>query len=63
MDSSLQLVRSLLISSLPADSFPGVLDLLIEGRRRRIDPEELAARIQGQLERVDSLEELEERIY
>ncbi len=60
---SLQLVRSLLISSLPAESFPGVLDLLIEGRRRRIDPEELAARIQGQLERVDSLRGLEERIY
>jgi len=60
--NSLDLVRAFLKSSIPGESFAGVLELLVAGRRLRISPEELIRRIKDELPRVETLEELHERI-
>jgi hypothetical protein len=60
---SLALARDVLASALRGESFPGILDLLGEGRRRRLAPEEIVARIREQLRRAHSLEELRELLY
>ncbi len=62
-DTSLDLIGALLSSSIPLDSYMGVMDLLTIGRRRRIAPEELVQRIQQHLGRAKSIKELEKWIY
>jgi hypothetical protein len=62
-DSSLDLIGALLSSSIPPDSYMGVMDLLAIGRRRRIAPEELVQRILQHLGRAKSIKELEKWIY
>ena len=57
------LIGALIDSSIPPDSYMGVMDLLANGRRRRIAPEELVQRIQEHLEHANSIKELEEWIY
>jgi hypothetical protein len=57
------LIRALVESSIPPDSYMGVMDLLAGGRRRRIPPEELVQRIQQNLEHANSIKELERWIY
>ena len=59
---SLSLVKAFLESTIPGESFAGVLELLAAGRRLRIPPEELTRRIREELPRADSLEQLQERI-
>ncbi len=60
---SFSLISALLSSSISADSFMGVMDLLATGRRRRIAPEELVQRIEEHLKQVKTIEELEKWIY
>ena len=60
---ALDLIGPLLVSSIPPDSYMGVMDLLAGGRRRRIPPEELVPRIQRHLEHANSIKELEKWIY
>lgn len=60
---ALDLIGALLASSIPPDSYMGVMDLLAIGRRRRIAPEELVQRIQQHLEHAKSIKELEKWIY
>ena len=62
-DTSLDLIGALLSSSIPPDSYMGIMDLLTIGRRRRIAPEELVQRIQQHLGRAKSIKELEKWIY
>jgi hypothetical protein len=61
--TAFDLLRALVESPIPPDSYMGVLDLLANGRRRRIPPEELVQRIQQNLERTNSIKELERWIY
>jgi hypothetical protein len=60
---AIDLVSALVESSIPPDSYIGVMDLLASGRRRRITPEELVQRIQQNLEHANSIKELERWIY
>jgi hypothetical protein len=62
-NSAFDLIGALLSSSVPPDSYLGVMDLLANGRRRRIAPEELVQRIQQHLEHTNSIKELEKWIY
>lgn len=62
-EPSFSLIGALLRSSISADSFMGVMDLLATGRRRRIAPEELVRRIEEHLKQVKRIEELEKWIY
>jgi hypothetical protein len=62
-EPAFDLIGSLLASSIPPDSYMGVLDLLAGGRRRRIPPEELVQRIRENLEHVTSIKDLEKWIY
>lgn len=62
-EPAFDLIGSLLASSIPPDSYLGVLDLLAGGRRRRIPPEELVQRIRENLEQATSIKELEKWIY
>jgi len=55
-EPSFSLIGALLRSSISADSFMGVMDLLATGRRRRIAPEE-------HLKQVKRIGELEKWIY
>lgn len=59
---SMGLMKAFLESSIPGESFAGVLELLAAGRRLRIPPEELILRIKEELPRAGSLDELKERI-
>jgi hypothetical protein len=61
--SAFDLLEALLVSTIPPDSYMGIMDLLAGGRRRRIAPEELAQRIQQHLEHAISIKELEKWIY
>jgi hypothetical protein len=61
--SALDLIDALLASSIPPESYMGLMDLLAGGRRRRIAPEELVQRIRLHLEHAESLKELEKWIY
>jgi hypothetical protein len=62
-DPAFDLIGALLASSIPPDSYMGVMDLLAIGRRRRIAPEELVQRIQQHLAHATSIKELEKWIY
>lgn len=62
-DSALELVAALLDSSIPPDTYMGVMDLLAAGRRRRIAPEELLQRILEHLDHAATVQELEKWIY
>jgi hypothetical protein len=57
-DLSRQLLRALLDSSLPGESFPVVMQILVEGRRQRLAPEELVRRLLLRLPGAASAEEL-----
>lgn len=61
-ESALAVTEALLAASIPRESFKGLIDIFVKGRRLRISPEELCGRIIGQIGRVDSLENLERRI-
>jgi hypothetical protein len=63
MEPALDLIGSLLASSIAADEYMGVMDLLAGGRRRRIPPEELIQRIRDNVKEASSIKELETWIY
>lgn len=56
-----ELLGALLDSRLPGESFPGVMEILVEGRRQRLAPEELVRRLLLQLPNTVSMEELKRR--
>jgi len=62
-ETALDLIGAVVVSSIPPDSYMGVMDLLAGGRRRRIPPEQLVPRIQRHLEHANSIKELEQWIY
>jgi len=55
---SRQLLKALLDSSLPGESFPVVMEILVEGRRQRLAPEQLVRRLLLRLPGAASAEEL-----
>ena len=59
---AMNLVQSLLSSSVAGEDFAMVTELLAAGRRLRIPPEELIRRIEAELPTVDSVEQLQDRI-
>lgn len=61
-ESSLKLTIALLQSSIMGKDFPGIMDLLVEGRRLRLQPEIVAERITNALSRAKTLEELKENV-
>jgi hypothetical protein len=56
-----ELVGALLDSRQPGESFPGVMEILVEGRRQRLAPEELVRRVLLHLPDTVSMEELKRR--
>ena len=56
-----ELLGALLDSRLPGESFPGVMEILVEGRRQRLSPEELVRRLLLHLPDTVSMEELKRR--
>jgi hypothetical protein len=56
-----ELLGALLDSRLPGESFPGVMEILVEGRRQRLAPEELVRRLLLHLPDTVSMEELKRR--
>jgi hypothetical protein len=62
-ETAFELIAALLSSSIPPESYMGVMDLLAGGRRRRISPEELVQRIIQHLEHSKTTKELEKWIY
>jgi hypothetical protein len=58
---ALELVRGLLASSISGERFPGIMEILIEGRRLRIAPETLVRRLLEQLPEARTIEELRQR--
>jgi hypothetical protein len=60
--AALALLEALQASVLPGDSFAGIQDLLLEGRRLRLQPEELADRMVRRMPQVRSVEELKESV-
>ena len=57
-----ELLGALLDSRLPGESFPGVMEILVEGRRQRLSPEELVRRLLLHLPDTVTMEELKRRI-
>ncbi len=62
VDEALALVEALLSSPLPADQFAAVPELLAQGRRLRVAPEELVRRLLEELPHADGIERLRERV-
>jgi len=56
-----ELLGALLDSRQPGESFPGVMEILVEGRRQRLAPEELVRRVLLHLPDTVSMEELKRR--
>ena len=56
-----ELVGALLDSRQPGESFPGVMEILVEGRRQRLAPEELVRRLLLHLSDTATMEELKRR--
>jgi hypothetical protein len=56
-----ELLGALLDSRLPGESFPGVMEILVEGRRQRLAPEELVRRLLLHLPDTVTMEELKRR--
>jgi len=56
-----ELLGALLDSRQPGESFPGVMEILVEGRRQRLAPEELVRRLLLHLPDTVSMEELKRR--
>jgi hypothetical protein len=61
-NTALALIAAAGASRLPGTSFPGIVELLVRGRRLQLPPEELAKRLTEELPRVNNLEELQERL-
>lgn len=55
---ALELVRGLLASPISGERFPGIMELFIEGRRLRLQPETLIQRLLEQLPQARTIEEL-----
>jgi hypothetical protein len=56
-----RVLQALLDSRHPGDSFPGVMEILVEGRRQRLAPEELVRRLLLHLPETASMGELKRR--
>ncbi len=56
-----ELLGALLDSRQPGESFPGVMEILVEGRRQRLAPEELVRRLLLHLSDTATMEELKRR--
>jgi len=56
-----ELLRALLASRLPGQGFAVVMEILVEGRRQRLAPEELARRLLLQIPQAANTEELKRR--
>jgi len=61
-DQARQLLLALLDSRQAGDSFPGVMEILVEGRRQRLSAGELVRRLLLHLPGTTSMEELKRRI-
>ncbi|MFW6182000.1 MAG: hypothetical protein ACOC8N_09640 [Spirochaetota bacterium] len=61
-ETTLALAGAALESRLEGDSFVGIMDLLVTGRRLRLDPDRLARIMIRELPSVDDIEDLEERV-
>lgn len=61
-EKSLKIIEAVLESSLKSDDFIGIIEILIEGRRLRIHPENMAERIIEILPYIDNTEKLKEKI-
>ncbi|MBN1699778.1 MAG: hypothetical protein JW881_19845 [Spirochaetales bacterium] len=61
-ETSLKLVAALLGSSIPEQEFDSILNILIIGRRRYIQPEELADRIIKELSAGTTIETIKEKV-
>lgn len=62
-EAALALVDDVLDSSLPGPDFPGIVDLLAEGRRRRLPLEQSLERLRTELPRTRGLADLRRRLY
>jgi hypothetical protein len=62
-EAALALVRAALSSSLPGRDFPGLVDLLTEGRMRRIPVEQTLEQLARELPRAAGLQALRRRLY
>jgi hypothetical protein len=60
-DSSLDIARALLTSPVPGQRFPGIMEILVEGRRLRLPPETLTRRLLQHLPEVKTIEELRQK--
>ncbi len=58
---ALELVRGLLASPLSGERFPGIMEILIAGRRLRLPPETLIRRLLEQLPEARTIEELRQK--
>jgi len=61
-ESSLELIRAVLSSPLRGEDFAGIVELFVEGRRLRIQPETLLQRMIEQLPEATTPQELREMI-
>jgi hypothetical protein len=61
-EAALSLAGAALESRLEGESFVGILDILVTGRRLRLDPDRLARLMARELPSVRDVEELEERV-
>ncbi len=59
---SQDLLKALMDSRLPGESFPVVIEILVEGRRQRLAPEELVRRLLLRLPEAAGAEELKRRV-
>lgn len=60
---ALALVREALRSTLPGRDFPALVDLLAEGRRRRVPLEQTLEQLARELPRARGLQDLRRRLY
>ena len=58
---ALDLLRGLLASPIRGERFPGIMEILIEGRRLRLPPEILIRRLLAQLPETGTIEELRQK--
>jgi hypothetical protein len=60
--NAMEILRGLLAGGYPGESFPGIMSILLEGRKRRLQPEVLVRRLLEQLPQTTDLDELQRRV-
>ena len=61
-ETSLEIVSAAADSSIPGDSYKGILEILISGSRLRVSPDTMAERITRALPDTADIEELQDRV-